>query len=402
MPVAAIEALVALLAATPSLTTISETLDLLNKAAATLKHAVANPISLSAGTDLFTRYIVTSLRPGASTAINMSPHQSTILGTRDSAGNASADFAAVRAHLLANGRLFAQRAKAARQRIAVLASPFIQPHTTILTNGGSRVVGAVLRQAAKSQTSHNGSPRFRVIWVTARASLGPSTPTEQAAEGAETIRALRQMQVPVAEIAAEAVAYVMEKVSMALVGAEGVVETGGVVSRLGTYQLCTLARAKGRSVYVVAESHKFVRSFPLGEMDLGVDQCVLNFHTDPHVHGTLPGPGPRLGLGSVPESTGEQTPTGTSPQGSFDSGPAGAGDAYFFSGTAAGSGTGSSTGTGHGHSQDSTSTAPRAAPPAQAPDAVDYTPPHLITALVTEAGVLTPSAVSEELVKIWY
>lgn len=33
---------------------------------------------------------------------------------------------------------------------------------------------------------------------------------------------------------------------------------------------------------------------------------------------------------------------------------------------------------------------------------VDYTPPELITALVTETGVHTPSAVSEELIKIWY
>ena len=34
--------------------------------------------------------------------------------------------------------------------------------------------------------------------------------------------------------------------------------------------------------------------------------------------------------------------------------------------------------------------------------AVDFTPPDLITALITESGVLTPSAVSEELIKIWY
>jgi len=33
---------------------------------------------------------------------------------------------------------------------------------------------------------------------------------------------------------------------------------------------------------------------------------------------------------------------------------------------------------------------------------VDYTPPELITALVTETGVHTPSAVSEELIKICY
>ncbi len=35
-------------------------------------------------------------------------------------------------------------------------------------------------------------------------------------------------------------------------------------------------------------------------------------------------------------------------------------------------------------------------------DAVDFTPPDLISALITESGVLTPSAVSEELIKIWF
>lgn len=38
----------------------------------------------------------------------------------------------------------------------------------------------------------------------------------------------------------------------------------------------------------------------------------------------------------------------------------------------------------------------------EAAGGVDYTPPELITALVTETGVHTPSAVSEELIKIWY
>jgi translation initiation factor eIF-2B subunit alpha len=34
-------------------------------------------------------------------------------------------------------------------------------------------------------------------------------------------------------------------------------------------------------------------------------------------------------------------------------------------------------------------------------DAVDYTPPDLVSALITENGVLTPSAVSEELISVF-
>lgn len=34
-------------------------------------------------------------------------------------------------------------------------------------------------------------------------------------------------------------------------------------------------------------------------------------------------------------------------------------------------------------------------------EAVDFTPPHLISALITENGVMTPSAVSESLISVW-
>jgi translation initiation factor eIF-2B subunit alpha len=42
------------------------------------------------------------------------------------------------------------------------------------------------------------------------------------------------------------------------------------------------------------------------------------------------------------------------------------------------------------------------APPSRVQDAVDYTPPNLISGIITESGVLLPSAVSEELIKIWF
>lgn len=43
---------------------------------------------------------------------------------------------------------------------------------------------------------------------------------------------------------------------MVLVGAEGVVENGGVINKLGTYQLSLCARAHGIPFYVAAESYK--------------------------------------------------------------------------------------------------------------------------------------------------
>ncbi|KAK3076163.1 hypothetical protein LTS18_013750, partial [Coniosporium uncinatum] len=197
MPVAAIESLVLALSAHQS-STISETLSLLERLTSDLKAAIPNPISLSAGTDLFQRYLITSLnRP------------TTGSGPGSSGG---ADFDTARSHLLSNGRLFVTRAKAARQQIASFGRHFVRDGTTILTNGGSRVVSALLRSAAEdaSPGGLGGSVRFRVIWVlpaSASASTSStSASTQSVTEGSATIKALRAKGVPVATIPESAVA----------------------------------------------------------------------------------------------------------------------------------------------------------------------------------------------------
>ena len=126
---------------------------------------------------------------------------------------------------------------------------------------------------------------------------------------------------------------------MVIVGAEGVVENGGIVSRMGTYQIGLLAKAIGKPFYCVAESHKFVRLYPLGQYDLPIEQHVIEFRSE--------------------EDIAEQS------------------------------------------KQPADTSADR---PIELPlcDSVDFTPPHLISALITDSGVLTPSAVSEELIKIWF
>lgn len=53
------------------------------------------------------------------------------------------------------------------------------------------------------------------------------------------------------------------RVDMVLVGAEGVVETGGVINKLGTYQAALAAHAHNTPFYVAAESYKVVPPFPL-------------------------------------------------------------------------------------------------------------------------------------------
>ena len=378
MPVAAIEALVLLLSQLPpTLSTISETLDLLATSTAQLKRSIPNPISLSAGTDLFQRYLVTTLR-----------------GTSLSHGPGSGgDFKAIRQHLLSNGRLFVKRAKEARRTIASYGSRFVRDGSVVLTNGGSRVVGAVLQAAAEAHGG--GSPRFKVIYV-----QSASTPHS---ESRQIIRALRQLAVPVATIPESAVAYSMGTVSMVLVGAEGVVENGGIISRMGTYQMAILAQAAAKPVYVVAESHKFVRMFPLGQYDLPLEQKVLDFRTDVDDETDGRGevlkpdtPTARSRATSIAESGRwvEQTPAVMERGEYFDK----------LDSPRGGSKNPSTSSKGPDLNTSSSPPAPTSKGSAQAAQdsAVDYTPPGLITALITESGVHTPSAVSEELIKIWY
>lgn len=57
-------------------------------------------------------------------------------------------------------------------------------------------------------------------------------------------------------------------VDMVLVGAEAVVENGGIINKLGTYQIALVAKALNKPMYVAAESYKFARLYPLSQRDL--------------------------------------------------------------------------------------------------------------------------------------
>ncbi|OBR12557.1 initiation factor 2 subunit family protein [Colletotrichum higginsianum IMI 349063] len=259
-PVAAIEALISLLNASGT-TTVYETLDLVKRASNTLHASVNNPVPLQAGTDLFLQYLVSSLKqqegaPFASAA-TANPHQS---------------FDAVRTHLLRNGRLFASRAIAARDRIADAGWRFVRDGKVVLTHGASRAVSTLLFRAADQFGA--GGVRFKVVYV---------RDEHRPAESDRVVRELRDKGIPVAEIAEPAVAHVLgllRQVHMVFVGAEAVTQNGGIISRMGTYQIAKLAKQAGLPFYVAAESHKFVRKVPLDQRDLGFKQHVLDFRTD--------------------------------------------------------------------------------------------------------------------------
>lgn len=245
-PVAAIESLIALLNTVPS-TTVYETLDTVKAHSDRLVASVENPVPLTGGTDLFLQYLVSSLKQQDGTS-----------------------FDAVRQHLLRNGRLFASRAIAARNGIAEAGWRFVREGKVVLTHGASRSVTGLLERAA----ARNGQGKFKVVYVRDEARVDESD---------RVVKELRGKGIPVAEIPEAAVAHVLgllRQVHMVFVGAEAVTQNGGIISRLGTFQIAQLASRANIPFYVAAETHKFVRKFPLDQRDLGFKQQVLDFGTE--------------------------------------------------------------------------------------------------------------------------
>lgn len=248
------------------------------------------------------------------------------------------------------------RAKSSRWAIAQYGAELIRDGSTVLLHSHSRVVTALLSFAVEKNI------RFRCIVLETAPSLS----------GLITAQILRSKGIPVSVIPDNAVGYVMAKCDMVLVGAEGVVENGGIINAMGTYTIAVQAKANKKPFYVLAESHKFVRLFPLNQFDLPVQpeyQNLLDFTTEER-NAFVRGTG-RSGGYRCPDQAVKEGETGRA-VGKEGTGGETEGKKVAMGGRGKGS-------------------APL----------VDFTRPEYITALISESGVMTPSAVSEELIKIY-
>ncbi|KAK5660370.1 hypothetical protein OQA88_12911 [Cercophora sp. LCS_1] len=237
MPVAAIEALIDLLRASPS-TTAMETVEVVRNYKEILLSGTPNPLPLLAGADLFEQYLLRSLR-GSSAA---SPDSNDILSFDETIN-----------HLLNNRQLFAYRAKSARDAIATWGSKYVVHGRVVMAAGGSRVVTRILLRAASDPAKH-----FKVVYVM------DGSPRSEA-----SVATLRAAGLEVETVKEGKAAYMLanqSKINLVLVGTEVVLQNGGIVSRMGTSQLAHLTKTiKGsqKRFYVAAETHKIVRKTPL-------------------------------------------------------------------------------------------------------------------------------------------
>uniref|UniRef100_A0A7S3Z751 Translation initiation factor eIF2B subunit alpha n=1 Tax=Lotharella globosa TaxID=91324 RepID=A0A7S3Z751_9EUKA len=287
MAVAAVHALTKVIERSKAQTMMELQKDL-KDAVESLKEEVKSSISLKASCELFSRYVTR-------TSLDIT------------------DFSKCRQRLITRGKEFAEASMESRSRIANFGVRFIQNGTRILVHGSSRVVNHLLMHA------HKSGKKFSVMITEGRPECS----------GYKTAKELAKRGILCKLILDSAVATTMDDTDLVLVGAEGVVENGGVINKVGTYQIAMVASLLRKPVYVASESYKFTRIFPLCQQD--VPQRVDNYHAELK----------KVGVG----------------------------------------------------------------PPSNVPffnPACDYTPPKFITLLFTDLGILTPSAVSDELIKLYY
>ncbi|KAF8661043.1 hypothetical protein HU200_057140 [Digitaria exilis] len=234
--VAAIMALAAVIRSSRA-TTMMELEIELKKASDKLKSWDATSISLSAACDLFMRFV---------TRTSHLEHEK---------------FDAAKSRLIERGEKFGEISLKARKTIAMLSQDFIYDGCTMLVHGYSRVVLEILKLAASNRKL------FRVLCTEGRPDR----------TGLRMSNELAALGIPVKVLIDSAVAYSMDEVDMVFVGADGVVESGGIINMMGTYQIALVAHSMNKPVYVAAESYKFARLYPLDQKDMTPAHQPIDF-----------------------------------------------------------------------------------------------------------------------------
>ncbi|KAJ3026190.1 UNVERIFIED_CONTAM: translation initiation factor eIF-2B subunit alpha [Siphonaria sp. JEL0065] len=157
-------------------------------------------------------------------------------------------------------RRFVSEASGSLEKIAAVGVNLIKDGAVILIHSFSRVVMVLLERAAKLNR------RYSVIVTESRPSHN----------GQKSVDVLTKLGVPVKLIPDSAVGFVMEKVDMVLVGAEAVVENGGLINQMGTYQIALVAKAANKPFYSVTETHKFLHMFPLSQSDIELQEHKID------------------------------------------------------------------------------------------------------------------------------
>lgn len=155
----------------------------------------------------------------------------------------------------------------------------------------------------------------------------------------------------------------MEKVDMVMVGAEGVCASGGILNKVGTYPLAICARAVNKPFYVVAESYKFIRLYPLKQSDVPSSSnqiCTRSSQSQAELQQT-----PKTN-----KTTYKNQSSGIRSQNEITN-------------------------------KDQKNSTKQSGTSYESMDMLDYTPQAFITLILTDLGPLTTAAISDELMKVY-
>ena len=145
--------------------------------------------------------------------------------------------------------------------IPKVSSEFLQHGMVILTRGFDPMVASVLKVAAS-----NGR-QFHIVVTEGR-------PRD---DGVKLAEQLKGLNFKVTVIPDTSISLWMNRVHAVLVGTDLVLQDGGLLAPVGTYNLCVLASLHRRPVYCVCETFKFMRKYVLGDSDIQQYQRQVDY-----------------------------------------------------------------------------------------------------------------------------
>lgn len=145
------------------------------------------------------------------------------------------------------------------------------------------------------------------------------------------------------------IGYHMNNIDCVLVGANAIVENGGVINRIGTYTLAVVAKNFKKPFYVLSETLKFLKLYPLDQNDIPFNRRVESNNTN----------NTSISKEVSKDSNNKEINSLTSDEGRVV--------------------------------KDCTQDA-----------FCDYTPPDFISLVFTDNGIFTPSALSDEIIQLFY
>lgn len=287
------------------------------------------------------------------------------------------DFEACKQKLIERGEFFAKVAEKSKDKIIELFKDFIRDRMSIMISGYSPVIIAIISAVSKKR-------KINVIILESR-------PFCDGHKTFSDLKVIQKSQQPsnidrLELILDSAAACHMSHIDFVLTGAEGVVENGGIINKIGTYQLAIVAKALQRPFYVAVESFKFTRSYPLGQQDIPQEYVKLNGKNimDPVRKMTMTDSMENLSSFSSNWSSSSSSSEEPKSSNIIENTKS-----HFQNDNAV----------GFGEQVDNAKSSSSSMEFKIAMN--DYTPPKLITLLFTDLGILTTSAVSDELIRLY-